>query len=151
MKKFFLLLTVFVLFGVAACKKDKSPTDLLTGTDWQMKGWTVTPPIFGITDYYANAEACEKDDFLRFNKNGTVVFDEGATKCDAADPQTETSSWAFNSNETEITFDLNDDPTTFKIKELTEDTFKLETSFEDDIDEDGVNETFTFTLTFEAK
>ena len=48
--------------------------------------------------------ACEKDNTLRFTSN-TYTFDEGSTKCDEDDPQTETGTWKFIDNETKIVSD----------------------------------------------
>jgi hypothetical protein len=42
-------------------------------------------------------EPCFKDNTYQFKKDSTVVVDEGATKCNSADPQTATYSWSITS------------------------------------------------------
>lgn len=118
-----------------SCKKDEenptpSPapaptkTQLLTAKSWKMASMKV-----GTMDYFGFLPACQKDDFLTFKTNMTVVDDDGATKCDPADPQTETSGWSFINNETAI---LSESTDTLKIIKLTADTLKVETKFEND-------------------
>jgi hypothetical protein len=56
-------------------------------------------------DVYAQLQACEKDNIVKVQSNGTYTIDEGATKCNAADPQiAETGNWTFSNNETKLTF-----------------------------------------------
>jgi hypothetical protein len=43
-------------------------------------------------------EACFKDNTYIFNKDSTVVMDEGATKCDGSAPQTASYSWTITSD-----------------------------------------------------
>ncbi len=45
-------------------------------------------------------QACQKDNVATFLAAGTGTADEGATKCDAADPQTTPFTWRFQTNET---------------------------------------------------
>lgn len=76
----------------------KTQKDLLMAGDWLAVKGTVDPPItieiFGqtitITDFFEleDMEPCESDNLLRFKADGTVEDDEGATKCNASDPQT---------------------------------------------------------------
>jgi len=46
-----------------------------------------------------------KDDIFTFNKDNTYTHDEGPEKCDSSDPQTNISSWSWNSDETILTID----------------------------------------------
>lgn len=150
MKRFLILLTVLV-FTLPACKKDKSPTELLTGNDWRIKSWTVSPALLGVTDLYATYyDDCDKDDFTSFESNGVAIFDEGATKCNAADPQTTTGAWSLNDAETEFTLTEDGVTDTWTIKELTESTFKLENTFQEDILGTGTLTTYTYVLTLES-
>jgi hypothetical protein len=113
MKKLsFLLLAAIALGG---CKKDDnspsspSKADLLTAKNWRISAQksisTVGTQTF-TTDEYAASPACERDNFAKFNTNKSVVFDEGASKCDTSDPQTESGTWDFNSDQTKL--NLND-------------------------------------------
>jgi hypothetical protein len=127
MKKFSFRLGSFCAIAAIAfsslvftnCKKDKKdpepepvvvpPTnsEKLTNKNFRLTASTVDPAFNDgttlITDVYAQMDACEKDDILRFNTNGTGTNDEGATKCDPDDPQTESFNWVFSTDEKVIT------------------------------------------------
>ena len=82
-------------FTVAATK-----TYYITQSTWKFSGATV-----GGVDASAFVQACQKDNILTFaniggNKTGTL--DEGATKCNAGDPQTTPFTWAFQAGETQL-------------------------------------------------
>ncbi|HEX8330452.1 MAG TPA: lipocalin family protein [Hymenobacter sp.] len=88
-----------------SCKKDDenkpapTKTELLTA-----KGWRLTDVKIGGQSIYSLfiTDACEKDNFIKFNSNKSATFDEGATKCSSSDPQTETGRWEFTTNETKL-------------------------------------------------
>jgi hypothetical protein len=44
--------------------------------------------------------ACIKDNIITFSSNGSGTTDEGPTKCNAGDPQTQNFTWNFTTNET---------------------------------------------------
>jgi len=110
MKNISILLAGLLLAGsLAGCKKDddKDPSkvDLLTAKNWQQTAGTATSTDRGITttvDIYKDQEACEKDNFLKFNSNKTVDVNEGPTRCDASDPQVVSGSWDLNSDQTKL-------------------------------------------------
>lgn len=132
----FLLVAFAFLTVFSACKKDDEPSgktkeDLLTGKKWKMTAATIDPAILGISDWYAQMEECEKDNFTEFKKGGQAVFDEASNRCDG-EPQTATGSWIFNSDQTKITItELNEDPITFDIVELNDNTLKIKYSERD--------------------
>jgi hypothetical protein len=124
------VLKVTFLFGaltlaVTGCKKEEeaattSPTttpaptktELLTGKNWKVTAATSDPAIDWngsgtmVTDVYSQIDPCVQDNLTKFNTNFTVTEDEGALKCDPADPQTtNTTTWAWNTNETILTID----------------------------------------------
>ncbi len=146
MKKILLSIAIIgTLFS--GCKKEekatpKSKTELLCAHYWKMTAATIDPPLVingtPINDFYAQLEACDKDNIVKYNSNNTVINDEGATKCDPASPQTTTGTWSFNSTETIIT----EDGESADLLELNETTLKM--SVIDNID--GIN--YKFTITF---
>lgn len=150
-------LALGMMASMSACKKDKkSKTELLTNNSWKVKASIINPAIdlFGngqlVTDLYANTlfyPACRKDDFMTFKDNGQVVSDEGPTKCDAADVQTTTQNWTFNSDETVVTITELDgtDPVSITMTALSENELKITET--ESID----NVVYTFTTTFEPK
>lgn len=150
MKNLRLLSLLFIIAFVtvfSACKKDddKKPAsreDMLTGKRWKMTSATVDPALFGITDWYAQMEACDKDDYTEFKKGGQAIFDQGAQVCDG-EPQTQTGSWVFNGDQTKITVTEPDSgPITYDIIELTNSSIKVKYT---EKGSDGINYTFTAT------
>lgn len=135
-----LLLSLFAL--LSGCKSNlaeppASRADLLLAKKWRVTAQTntySTPQLNNgvpvVTDIYAAFYSlpCAQDNFIQFYADKTVVFDEGATKCAATDPQTETSNWAFNADQTKLTLA---DPTQggnavpFDVLELSATTLRL--------------------------
>ncbi len=85
---------ILLMASLVACKKEAAvSTDnsvLLTTGLWKRTGETT-----GGKDTFTALGACDKDNTYLFATDGKVTFDEGATKCDAIDPQTTTGTWAF--------------------------------------------------------
>ncbi len=143
MKKVNGLLVIATLFLFTACQKDKSESarmDLITTGTWKLIALTSQPgnDIDGDgiidTDVFAFYDVCEKDNFYVFKRNGEYEVNEGASKCDASDPQVYTSHWQFSKNETEIILDGD----TGKIEELTSSTLR--------ISGEAQGQTYTFTF-----
>ena len=97
------LIAAFVL-GIGACKKDaaKSKTELLTQSNWKtVKEESKTGAGAWIDN--TSTLACERDNITIFRTNATVEQNEGATKCNPADPQIiSTGAWSFLTNETQL-------------------------------------------------
>ena len=128
-------LATLLIFGACSKKDDDNPpektkTELLTAGFWKVTAMTVDPGInFGgtiITDFYAQMLDCQKDDLTKFETNGKITDDEGATKCDPNDPQTTNNgSWVLSADGKSITISYpGDDPITFDISTLDETTLK---------------------------
>ena len=128
------LALLLMLAAFSACKKDKDHSEppltkmeLLTAGQWRMTVYTLSPPIDIDLDGQVDADGlatfqpCEKDDYLFFHTDGTAEINEGPTKCDASDPQTDTIKWAFVNDEKEIVID--GDRAT--IVELTKSRFRV--------------------------
>ena len=146
----YLFLLVALTFAFGACKKDdnnKSNREQLIEKNWRMTAVTTDPPInFGgiqFSDLYAQFQDCDKDDLLIFKTNGTVNYDEGATKCDPTDPQTTTGVWVLNTDETVVTVDGE----SWTILEISDNRLKVK--YTTDFFGNGVNSTIT--ATFEKK
>jgi len=127
----------------SSCNKDddksSSKTKLLTSGTWKIilaeekengGAWE------DVTDI--QFAPCTQDDRLKFSEPNVITSDEGATKCDPSDPQTQTGTWAFVSNGQGI--DL--DGELYDIDELNGHTFKISYT------ETFGGESYSYRLTF---
>ena len=116
MKKTFSTLALALLLLSLGCKKDndkqnQSRMDLITTGQWKIIALTLVPgsDIDGDgdidTDIFQDFDICEKDDYYIFHSNGIFDVDEGASKCDASDPQVVSGDWSFANQEKEIILD----------------------------------------------
>ncbi len=139
-------LTFCCLFAFVACKKDPVPPtkeELLTAKKWKISAFILTLPNGSVENILAGADVCEFDNFQKFETNGTVTEDEGATKCDTTDPQiADSGTWAFNTEKTQLTITLSGGKVVTTLLELSATTLKY--SFDEDSTSDGK---YTVTLT----
>lgn len=145
MKSKILVPFLAILLFFAACTTEKSNTELLTGNTWRITAWTVSPPILGITDWYADSEACETDNLYTFETGGIAKLDEGPTKCNASDAQTTTGTWSFNADETELTVTAEGVTQVWQVQDLTDSTLRVKYINVDG--SSGVSYTFIITFT----
>jgi|SRR5882724_3056870 len=73
----------------------KTKTQLVTQSTWKFSSATVSG-----SDVSAFLQACQKDNILTFVAAGTGTVDEGPSKCNSGDPQTNPFTWNFASSET---------------------------------------------------
>ena len=101
----------------------KTKKELIVDGKWQMTDLAFVMKNGAGQDSLVNGwsivDDCTKDDFMTFTADGKGVIDEGATKCDAADPQTENVTWELLNNETEVKVVTPDETQVLKIMELT--------------------------------
>lgn len=126
-----LILTLVMVFS--ACKKDKESISDNTITTLQNKNWkisalTVTPGFSGQgTDdlYNTSMEVCEQDNLFRFNAGNVFILDEGPTKCDPTDPQSETGTWNYNASTSTLNIQQTSptDAVNLKIVSINENSF----------------------------
>ena len=95
----FVVVSISLLF--AACSKSdsnnatKTKTQLITQASWKFSTATVNG-----TDVSSLINSCQKDNVLTFSATGgTGTLDEGPTKCNGSDPQTQNFTWSFTNNE----------------------------------------------------
>ena len=106
--KLFLLIIGSLAFF--SCKKNDSSsggtskTTLISQQSWQFNNAGLDPNKDGTIDQDISSfvSACLKDNTVAFAATGSGTADEGATKCNSADPQTIPFTWGFASNETMI-------------------------------------------------
>lgn len=116
MKKKLLLIQAFLIATIlGSCKKDKdlSREEYLTQNQWKVVEMTVDPgfPIYEQdsivgyqTDLWKDTPECTRDNYYDFKSDGTVISDEGPTKCNESDPQRIEGSWSFNDEKTILTY-----------------------------------------------
>src|SRR5690606_39228689 len=96
-----------------------------------------------ISNLYGQMEPCEKDDLVKFNADGSLISDEGATKCDADAPQTVSGTWVWNTDESIIT--ITQDGTSQSFNILKNDGTTLQFTVVEEYG--GTNYTVTYTYT----
>lgn len=101
---FWAIMTALALVGFMGCDKDDDDTPAKTKTELITQGsWKFSTATVGGADVSAFLQTCQKDNVLTFVAAGsTGTVDEGATKCNAGDPQTSPFTWSFASGETQV-------------------------------------------------
>jgi hypothetical protein len=102
MKKIFGILTV--LTALVSCKKDDSTPDTKCFTDilYLTGSYKTTAIKYKASnsspeqDYFALLDACEKDDVVKLNANGTADYQDAGTVC--SPNGTYSSTWSLNGN-----------------------------------------------------
>ncbi len=105
-----LLPTIAVCLAFAACTKNNSntneptKTDLITSGPWKYEDAGADADRNGTIDLSITSSipACVLDNTLNLSADGTGTVDEGASKCNAADPQTNAVTWSFANNESAL-------------------------------------------------
>ena len=97
------LLFACILVGCDKSTTDNTPTteDKISATTWKFSKATANS-----TDISALIQACYKDNTLQFTKaspQNTGKLNEGATKCNAADPQERGFTWVYDASFQKIT------------------------------------------------
>jgi hypothetical protein len=131
------LATAFVFMALPACKKnDVTPsptkTELISKANWKIVAIEQKNAAGAWVDITSTLEACELDNILIFRSNLSYETNEGATVCDAGDPQVnEAGTWKFESNETQVSFTETGGtiPNVVDIVKLTGDTLVFVKSF----------------------
>ncbi len=108
---FFAALTVIV---TAACSKDKaaappavskdSTAEFLKTGNWKFAVFNISPAFNGVTDGLSVQPPCLRDNLWQYADNSVFYIDEGATKCNEADPQTQQGTWKYDEASKVLTF-----------------------------------------------
>lgn len=125
------IFTIALYIIVSSCSKDDEPSaskSQMIARNWRqtdlLASQAGTPAVSVFDTFF---EPCNKDDIWQFKADGTYTVVEGATKCNAGDPDTVTTGiWQLTDNDTKIIIDDAGEPAqTLNIIELTNTTFKL--------------------------
>lgn len=98
--KYIIILSI-IFFLTFSCKKERAENfqkkqDLkkdLMNKKWKLIQWKVNPPLLGDSDFYQTMQPCEKDNYLVFQENDSLVYHEGDLKCDPSQPDYVTTLW----------------------------------------------------------
>ena len=98
-----LIVCFLAILFLPACQKDdtdnppapKTKTQLISQSTWKFSTATVSG-----ADASAYLQACQKDNIYTFVAAGTGTIDEGPSKCNSSDAQTNPFNWNFLSSET---------------------------------------------------
>jgi hypothetical protein len=126
---------IVILFAIAlsSCKKDDpepaTKSNFLTNGTWMVSAVTSDDDGDGIyeTNDYADFLDCFKDNIHTFHSNGTFEMNEGPSKCDPGDPQTESSTWQLTNNDSNLNL-AND---VYTVQQLTNTTLQVKLSYGD--------------------
>jgi hypothetical protein len=155
------LLVLFAGISVSSCKKDSKQTDNLIGT------WTAGTPSYTVmvgtktlTQYYTDvvglsaAEALQATTLVNLalvqTFTGTIQFKSDNTYTSNLGGTADTGTWSLSSDAKTLTITpVSDTPVAITINSLT--SSKLTGTFTDteqeDLNNDGVNETLTISVT----
>jgi hypothetical protein len=111
MKKLISLSCCAIVLFIIGCKKegddengggDSEKMQLITSAAWKYD--TAVAIVFGSQQKIPDGLLldCDKDNLITLKNDGTGTVAEGATKCEAGDPDTTPLTWEFKSNETVI-------------------------------------------------
>ncbi len=152
MKKFttksFLLLITACIFTVS-CKKEDKPAADNTISLLQNKNWKLTAAseksVYGTVNVYNDyLEDCNRDDLYMFKTGNVFMLDEGPSKCNPADDQTQSGTWSYTEGTKILHFTLNTPSDDFDLTILSIN----ETTFSGKSVEIDAGVTYTTTFTF---
>lgn len=129
----FVLMLLSGIFYMSACSNgDDEPAvapPSIVGT-WLQTDGVYSPPYYGETDYFPSGVVCWDDDLVVFKADGTFEINEGATKCDADDPQVYgVGTYTVNGNQITISELGEESVATFSV---TATTLQVSFIFEED-------------------
>lgn len=123
MKEKFVIL-VIALLSVWSCKKDEKTTiEILASHPWKLSAATINPGVVNpangsvLSDMLAILGTCLSDNVYSFTSDGKFIEDEGPTKCDLTDPQTNSGNLNLSDDGKTATVD----GVLFNFEEVSED------------------------------
>lgn len=119
-----IVILAFSFLYLWACKKDEKTTiEILASHPWKLSAATINPGLVNpangsvISDLLAILGTCLSDNTYSFTSDGKYVEDEGPTKCDPTDPQTNSGDLNLSADGKTATVD----GVVFTFEEISED------------------------------
>lgn len=130
MKKIsFSIVAIFILVLTACSKKDKTSgkAEMLKSGSWTLTASMSDEDGDGTyeTDDFIDFPVCYTDNYYTFRNYGVLEYNEGLTKCDPGDPQSDEFTWELTNNETVLVIDTD----SFAIEELSISTLRIKQTF----------------------
>lgn len=129
----FVIIIAFIVCLFACKKKDSdkplTKADFLTTGSWKLVAVVSDEDGDAVyeTNTFADFETCYTDNIWTFHSNGTLTMDEGNSKCDVNDPQSNETDWKLTNNETTLVIHLD----AWSIQELTSTSLIWKESYSD--------------------
>jgi hypothetical protein len=128
-----ILVLLLLVLGISCSKDDKNVPLPVSRAQLLARSWKQSDLLAAIPGGTPNSvfntvlTACQRDNIWTFSSDGTYVVTEGASKCNAGDPDTATSgTWQLIENDTKIIIDdIKEAPQTLAIAELTSSSLKI--------------------------
>lgn len=116
---------------MTGCKKDDplTPAQLLSGISSAGKPWVMAAQTLNGNSSVIGD--CLADDIITFYPDFSLLFDEGASKCDSNDPQIITGTWILDQNNTHLLITADAEVIDYEILELTESSLILKSQLLD--------------------
>lgn len=96
MRRWIYLACLLIVHGVFSCEENESQMNENKKMLVDVGIWKITKLKVGSDE--VPLDACFLDNEFHFEANNEYTMNEGATKCDPADPQTMTGEWSLTSN-----------------------------------------------------
>lgn len=100
MRQLLTSLTITCTLLFISCKKDKENCDVnstsISGSYKQTSSKYKQTPSSAEVDFFATLDACEKDDLLVLNSNGTFNYQDAGTACSPSGSYS--STWSLSGN-----------------------------------------------------
>jgi len=93
-----------------SCTKNtvRQEEQLLLNRNWQVTAFTVAPGWMHpqdsvlITDLLQATEACARDDYYTFDKNGIYTHHRAELRCNSSEPASSNSRWTLSRNQDKL-------------------------------------------------
>lgn len=149
-----ILMAVLFITGISACSKSQQTTTPVTVSidstaiflktgNWKLTVFTITPALNGVTDGLYLQPDCLRDNLWQYADNNVFYINEGATKCNDADPQIQQGTWNYDETTKILTFTT---PTIDFLIRVTSSSATSISGYRDDIVVNGSSYVYNGTL-----